>query len=319
MMKTEAKKGIVHMVNLLRQSQFMKDKQIPFYINRCFHHQDNTPLVHSHDFIELVYVVSGQADHVFEGESYQIQTGDVFIINPGEVHTYRTKPGEGIEIINCLFTPELIHESLLKELGVSQSMDYYYVHPFLNTRERFHHRLNLMGQASNHVLILLETMISEWEHHRPGYLTLIKLQMLQLLILLSRCYADSTNKEKKSSRSANHTILVRRITGFLERHFDKKMTIPDLCELFNVSSRQLNRVFKQETNQTVTERIHDIRIERAKQYLVEGDDKVIHVAQRVGYEDPAFFTQLFRRRVGCSPGQYRDLHGEVLENTQEIQ
>lgn len=47
-------------------------------------------------------------------------------------------------------------------------------------------------------------------------------------------------------------------------------------------------MFKQETNQTVTERIHEIRIERAKQYLTEGDEKVIHVAQRVGYEDPAF-------------------------------
>ncbi|SDM84230.1 AraC-type DNA-binding protein [Paenibacillus sp. yr247] len=309
MMKVEAEKGIVDMVNQLRQSQFMNDKQIPFTINRCFHDQQNTPSVHSHDFIELVYLVSGQTEHLFEGESYRIQAGDVFIINPGEVHTYRTEPGECIEIINCLFTPELIHESLLKELGVSQSMDFYYVHPFLNPRERFHHRLNLVGSASSHVLSLLETMITEWEHHRPGYLTIIKLQMLQLLILLSRCYTDSTSKEKKSSRTANHTILVRRITGFLERHFDKKMTIPDLCELFNVSSRQLNRVFKQETNQTVTERIHDIRIDRAKQYLAEGDEKVIHVAHRVGYEDPAFFTQLFRRKVGCSPGQYRDLHG----------
>lgn len=306
------------MVNLLRQSQFMKDKQIPFTINRCRHHEQNMPTDHSHDFIELVYVVSGQAEHVFEGESYRIQAGDVFIINPGEVHTYRTEPGTSIEIINCLFTPELIHESLLKELGVSQSMDYYYVHPFLNPRERFHHRLNLMGQASNHVLTLLETMIAEWEQHRPGYLTIIKLQMLQLLILLSRCYADSISKEKKSSRSANHTMLVRRITGFLERHFDKKMTIPDLCDLFNLSSRQLNRVFKQETNQTVTERIHEIRIDRAKQYLAESDEKVIHVAQRVGYEDPAFFTQLFRRKVGCSPGQYRDLHGEALDNAQEV-
>lgn len=301
------------MVNLLRQSQFMKDKQIPFFINRCFHHEHNTPTVHSHDFIELVYVVGGQAGHVFEGECYRIQAGDVFIINPGEVHTYRTEPGESIEIINCLFTPELIHESLLKELGVSQSMDYYYVHPFLNPRERFHLRLNLVGVSANQVLSLLEMMISEWEQHSPGYLTIIKLQMLQLLVQLSRCYADSASKEKKTSRSTNHTILVRRITGFLERHFDKRLTIPDLCELFNMSSRQLNRVFKQETNQTVTERIHDIRIERAKQYLAEGDDKVIHVAHRVGYEDPAFFSQLFRRKVGCSPGQYRDIQGEVLD------
>jgi AraC-like DNA-binding protein len=271
------------------------------------HDVHNTPVDHSHDFIELVYLVSGRAEHVFEGEAYPIRAGDVFIINPGEVHTYRTEPDERIEIINCLFTPELIHESLLKELGVSQSMDYFYVHPFLDKRERFHHRLNLHGAGAGHVLQLLESIMAEWEERRPGYFTVIKLQMLQLLIVLSRYYgAACSEKGKKPQRASEYSLLVRRINGFLERHFDKKLAIPALCELFGISPRQLNRVFKQETGHTVTERIHHIRIEKAKQYLEEGNDKVLNVAQRVGYEDPAFFTQLFRRKVGCSPGQYRD-------------
>lgn len=297
------------MVNQLHRSQFMNDANIPFAITRCVHDVHNTPIDHSHDFIELVYLVSGRADHVFEGEAYPIQAGDVFIINPGEVHTYRTEPDERIEIINCLFTPELIHEPLLKELGVSQSMDYFYVHPFLDKRERFHHRLNLHGAGAGHVLQLMEGIIAEWESRRSGYYTVLKLQMLQLLIVLSRYYGDACKaKDKKPLRVSEHSLLVRRITGFLERHYDKKLAIPALCELFTISTRQLNRVFKQETGQTVTERIHQIRIERAKQMLDEGDDKVISVAQRVGYEDPAFFTQLFRRKVGCSPGQYRARH-----------
>jgi AraC-like DNA-binding protein len=297
------------MVRELQKAQFMKDKGIPFAINRTFHDQHNLPSDHTHEFIELVYLVSGRADHVFQGERHPIHAGDVFIINPGEVHTYRTEPGERIEIINCMFTPELIHESLLKELGVSQSMDYYYVHPFLDVRERFHHRLRLSGTDSEQVLCLLESMIAEWESRKQGYSTIIKLQMLQLLMMLSRYYSMSLSSRKKPSRTGEHTLLVRRINGFLERHFDKKLAIPDICELFNISSRQLHRIFKQETGQTVTERIHQIRIDRAKQYLAEGNDKVIHVANRVGYEDPAFFTQLFRRKVGCSPGQYRERQG----------
>jgi AraC-like DNA-binding protein len=297
------------MVKQLSRSQFMNEVKFPFAIHRCFHDDRNVLADHTHDFIELVFLVSGKADHVFEGERYPIRAGDVFIINPGEVHTYRTEPGERIEIINCLFMPELIQETLLRELGVSQSMDYFYVHPFLDKRERFHHRLNLSGAESEHVLALLETMITECEGRRSGCTTMLKLQMLQLLILLSRYYTMVETTERKRARTSGHPLLVRRITGFLERHFDKKMAMPDLCELFNISGRQLNRVFKEETGQTVTERIHQIRIDRAKQYLTESNDKVIHIAQRVGYEDPAFFTQLFRRKVGCSPGQYRDQYG----------
>ncbi|KIL40553.1 hypothetical protein SD70_12415 [Gordoniibacillus kamchatkensis] len=304
-------------MNQLRRSQFMHDANIPFAIGRCVHDEHNVPSAHSHDFVELVYVASGMADHVFEGEAYPIRAGDVFIINPGEVHTYKTEQGNRIEIINCLFTPELIHESLLKELGISQSMDYFYVHPFLDTRERFHHRLNLHGTEADHVLQLLEGIIQEWERARSGYYTVIKLQMLQLLIVLSRCYmgALESKEQRRPARTSLHAMLVRRLTGFLERHFDKKLAIPELCELFGISSRQLNRVFKQETGQTVMDRIHQIRIERAKQYLADGDEKVIHIAHRVGYEDPAFFTQLFRRKVGCSPGQYRDKLEELASHS----
>jgi AraC family L-rhamnose operon regulatory protein RhaS len=64
-------------------------------------------------------------------------------------------------------------------------------------------------------------------------------------------------------------------------------------------------LFKKETGQTVVEMVHNIRIEKAKQFLIESDEKVINVAMKVGYDDPAFFSRLFRRVVGCSPGKYK--------------
>ncbi|MCZ8517373.1 AraC family transcriptional regulator [Paenibacillus filicis] len=305
------------MVHQLRRAQFIKDNACPFSIGSYVHDSEHVISDHSHDFVELVFLVDGQAEHLFEGQCYPIRAGDVFIINPGEIHSYRTKPGQRIEIINCLFLPELISEAMLRELGVSRSMDYFYVYPFLDAGERFHHRLNLAGTKASEVGALLAAMIVEWEQRRPGYTTIIRLQLLQLLIMLSRFYAEVSGKEYKPVEK-ERTVLIRRINGFLERHFDQKLAIPDLCTFFNISNRQLNRIFKQETGQTVTERIHQIRIERAKQYLMDGHDKVIEIAHRVGYEDPSFFTQLFRRKVGCSPGQYRDLYIESISQTEVI-
>jgi AraC-like DNA-binding protein len=293
------------MVRQLHKAQFFHESECPFSIGSYVHDKEITE--HSHDFVELVYLADGQAEHCFEGQSYPIRAGDVFIINPGEVHSYRTMPGQRIELINCLFMPELINEALLRELGVSRSMDYFYVYPFLDARERFHHKLNLSGPKAGEVSALLKAMIVEWEQHRPGYPTVIRLQLLQLLIILSRFYAEGCSQEHKPLEK-ERTVLIRRINGFLERHFDQKLAVPDLCDFFNISNRQLNRIFKQETGLTVTERIHQIRIERAKQYLLDGHEKVIEIAHKVGYEDPSFFTQLFRRKVGCPPGQYRELY-----------
>ncbi|UUZ96419.1 AraC family transcriptional regulator [Paenibacillus sp. P25] len=247
---------------------------------------------------------------MFEGNEYEIRSGDVFIINPGEVHTYKIKPGKELEIINCLFMSDLIQGNMLLELGISQSMDYFYVHPFLDKRERFHSQLNLRGQEAAHVLFLLEAMMNEYDNRRRGCETLIRLQMVELLVLLSRYYSQRDGQAVRGAvRSNERRLLIRRICGYLERYYDKKLSIPDLCKLFNISSRQLNRIFKEELNMTVFDMIHQIRIERAKHLLAETEEKVIVIAGKVGYEDPAFFSRLFQRSLGCSPGKYRVASG----------
>lgn len=290
----------------LYSSQFMKEDTFPFWIKRYVHNHENTPPIHGHDFVELIYVVDdGDGQHIFEGESYDLKTNDVFIINPGESHTYKIQSGKQIEIINCLFLPNLIKDTWLMELGVSQSMDYYYIHPFLDSEDRFHHRLNLQGEDTIRVLSLLRSMSKEFERKGPGFSALIRLQLVELLILLSRNFKEREAKIDTLSYSSERNMLIRRICGYLERHFDQKISVSTLCDLFNISSRHLNRLFKQETGLTIIEMVHKIRIEKAKLLLSASEDKVVTVATKVGYDDPAFFSRLFRRNVGCSPGQYR--------------
>ncbi|TDQ40772.1 AraC family transcriptional regulator [Aureibacillus halotolerans] len=292
-------------MSILTSNEHLDQKSFPFSIRKVLHAQDNAPPVHGHDFVELIYVIYGEAKHFFEGQLNRLCAGDVFIINPGEVHTYHIEKGKQIEIVNCLFLPELIQDTWLKALGITQSMDYFYVHPFLKPTERFHHCLNLRGKASTHVLHLLEGMHSEYEAQQSGYSTLIRLKLVELLICLSRYYTDMTENAKPSPYEHDRQMLIRRMCGFLDRHHDQKITTTTLAELFNVSTRQLGRVFKEETGMTIVEMIHSIRIEKAKYLLDQTDDKVIHIANKVGYEDQAFFSRLFRRLVGVSPGKYR--------------
>ncbi|TVY08195.1 AraC family transcriptional regulator [Paenibacillus cremeus] len=295
----------------LNSRNFMHN-EFPFFIHRIRHGVSNTPEMHGHDFVELVYVVNGEGWHQFEGNEYEIRAGDVFIINPGEVHTYRFEQGQQIEIINCLFQPSLIRDTLLRELEISQSMDYFYVHPFLNENERFNRRLNLQGSQAASALALFESMLLELNARMPGYSTLIRVKMVELLILLSRHYSFLQQPEA-SRRVGDSQVKVLRIKGYLERNYDQKIPLSQLADTFNISVRQLNRMIKQHTGFSVLDLLHQIRVERAKQLLVTTDDKVISVATAVGYEDPAFFSRLFARMVGCSPGKYRESIGYMVK------
>ncbi|MDF2724824.1 MAG: helix-turn-helix protein [Paenibacillus sp.] len=287
---------------MLKSSQFWQN-EFPFYIRRAV--QGSTD-AHGHEFVELVYVVHGVGTHIFEGTEYELKTGDVFIINPGETHAYAVTGQDKMEIVNCLFEPSLIPDALLKELEITASMDYFYVHPFMKQDVRFNHHLNLHGQDTLSVLALLDSMIRESSNCGPGYMTLIRLQLVELLILLSRHYTLMQNRDSlPSARQLEREITASRIYGYMERNFDKKITLESLAGLFNVSIRQLNRLMRHEFDKSVIDMLHEIRIERAKHLLAKSDEKVITIATMVGYEDPSFFSRLFLRHVGCPPSSYR--------------
>ncbi|GAA3399971.1 helix-turn-helix domain-containing protein [Paenibacillus hodogayensis] len=290
------------MERLYRCSGVMSD-ECPFSVKRqnqgAFHK-------HGHEFVELVYVVHGEGVHILEEAEYRISAGDVYVINPGETHAYAVPEGMQVEIVNCLFMPSLIPDALLKEFPLMSPMDYSYVRPLLDVEAGFNRHLSLNGQEAVHVLGLLNNMSREAGKRAPGHLTIIRLQMLQLLVLLSRSHtiADGSGTDC-SPRSAVRDLTAGRIYGYLERNCDRKITQESLAALFHVGVRQLNRLMRQEFGKSMVDVLHDIRIERAKRRLAESDEKVASVAALVGYEDPTFFGRLFLRQTGYTPTQYR--------------
>lgn len=291
---------------------FSMTEEFPFYISQFEHHSARPIEEHSHEFIELVFVVDGRAQHMFEGKLYPLHKNDVFIINPGETHTFKIKPNQPLKIINCLFTSSFIGDAMLKELGVSRSMDFLYVQPFLDEEQRFNHFINIEGKYASKFMSILENLMDEYEQKNNCYATLIRLQFIELLIILSRIYHERQPENKQGSENDNQ-LLVRQIIGYLTRNYDQKIKVSNLCELFNISSRHLSRIFKQFTDQTMIEKLHDIRMNRAKTLLLETDDKVLDIALQVGYNDPAFFSKVFQRITGYSPGQYKEKMTERFE------
>ncbi|MBD2864715.1 AraC family transcriptional regulator [Paenibacillus oceani] len=275
----------------------------PFWIQRNRHSSVDTPGWHIHEFVELIFVMDGQATHMIQDASYDLRVGDVYVINPGEMHEYVLEERQHIEIFNCMFDPGLISHALLREIDASDSFDFYYVHPFLNKESSFHSKLVLQGEASREALELLDGMEREMRRRDYGFRTVIQLKLAELFLLLSRHYQKKNDKINDACSSGE--LLVQRVRGYIERHFNHKISLPLLSELFHIGTRQLNRQFKKYIGKTVIEYLHLIRMEHAKKLLVETDEIVAVVARMIGYEDPASFSRLFAREVNCPPGKYR--------------
>jgi two-component system response regulator YesN len=106
-----------------------------------------------------------------------------------------------------------------------------------------------------------------------------------------------------SSRSRK----VREALAYLYEHFaDPNLNADQVAAHVGISRDHLRHVFKEETGQTVLDKLTEIRMEHAKRLLAEGRYKVYEIAARVGFRDSRYFSQVFRKETGVNPVEYME-------------
>ncbi|HEY6611493.1 MAG TPA: helix-turn-helix domain-containing protein [Pseudomonas sp.] len=112
-------------------------------------------------------------------------------------------------------------------------------------------------------------------------------------------------------RSPHADARVRACEEWLAEHFDEHDALQQAVAHAGIPERSLKRRFKAATGSSLIERLQDIRVERAKRLLEDGEQAVEAISLEVGYEDASFFRRLFKRRTGVSPSQYRRMFQPV--------
>jgi transcriptional regulator GlxA family with amidase domain len=110
-------------------------------------------------------------------------------------------------------------------------------------------------------------------------------------------------------RSAHDDEPVQRAQKWLYAHFREDVDLDDLAARVGMSPRNFARRFKAATGEGPLAYLHRLRIDTARHYLESAHRSVQEISQAIGYEDVAFFRQLFRRHTGTSPREYRARFG----------
>ena len=98
---------------------------------------------------------------------------------------------------------------------------------------------------------------------------------------------------------------IRQAEQYLQKHFDRGVSIDDLAVEMGMSPRTLIRHFKAATGRLPGEYIQTLRMSAAKEQLESGKVPIQDVCEKIGYEDVAFFRSLFKRHTGMTPAEYR--------------
>ncbi len=97
------------------------------------------------------------------------------------------------------------------------------------------------------------------------------------------------------------------IVAFVDEHYMDELSLDKLSTRFFLSREHISRRFKQEVGMTLTNYVIHLRINQAKQWLIETDEKMYSIALKLGYQDENYFSKLFKKIVGMTPIEYRNV------------
>jgi len=100
--------------------------------------------------------------------------------------------------------------------------------------------------------------------------------------------------------------LIRHAKEYIENHYtDPKLSLSDVAGAVNLSTSHFSVVFSQEACQTFKEYLTEVRINKAKELLRMTTLRSADIAYRVGYNDPHYFSSVFKKNTGLSPMEFR--------------
>lgn len=140
----------------------------------------------------------------------------------------------------------------------------------------------------------------------PEYLNQIH-QAPDIFVLEQRSLDLMTNTQNLLlSWSGNQNKLLSNAARYIQANLSSPLSLETIAEQLHISPSHLSRTFKKVRGESLTEYINNCRIEKAKEYLTATDTLTYEIAELVGYNDPAYFSSIFKKHTGMSPTEYRE-------------
>ncbi|RAP77649.1 AraC family transcriptional regulator [Paenibacillus montanisoli] len=290
-------------MTIYKGANFFQQNDFPFHIHRYTIQKGEHIPSHTHDFVELVFVLEGSAIHEMTGHTYKLSAGDVFVLEPQVYHSYTCSQEQEVTVYNVLFDASFLQ----REMEVLQQMpsfvNFFYLVPFLRKSQSFVPFHPLQPSQKLQIQSHLQTIYDEYRQRREGYQLVIKTRWIECLVWLSRFHHE--NRKSMQSSAVSDKEWMDSIIHFVETHYYQPLTLQQLSQLCGMSISSFTAKFKETTGLSLLDYKHMVQIRHAAQLLRTSNSKVLDIALEVGFNDVSFFNRMFRKHIGQTPKEYR--------------
>ena len=265
----------------------IKDKSKPLIVTSCgTYHLYTLPKLPTWrprgrlDF-QLLYIASGKAHFHFDGKEQIVTAGHMVLYRPKEPQKYEYYGEDQTEVYWVHFTGGNV-TNILRAYGIPKEKHIFYCGSALEYKNIF------------------RTMIYELQMCKVNYPEMLEISLRQLFILLQRyCEASSKVSNVQIAEEIDNAAI------YFNEHYSNDICIDEYARKHNMSTSWFIRNFKQYTGFTPMQYILSKRVYNAEALLQSSQYNVTEIARIVGYDNPLYFSRIFKKIKGLSPSEYR--------------
>lgn len=230
---------------------------------------------------QILYIASGKAHFYFNGIEEIVAAGNMVIYRPKEEQRYYYYGADHTEVYWVHFTGSNV-KNIMRKYGIPDKA--HVIHT---------------GTSLEYKQIFLQ-MIRELKLCKEDYEELLVNYLKQLLIMLHRLMG-------RKPKGRNRLLMeeMDSAVSYFHENYNKPISIEEYAAGRHMSISWFIRNFKEYTEATPAQYIQSLRISNAQTLLETTNYNVSEIAQILGYDDPFYFSRVFKKQSGLSPTEFR--------------
>ena len=229
---------------------------------------------------QILYVANGKTHFWFDGREEIVSTGHMVLYKPEEIQKYVYYLEDNPEVFWIHFTGRDV-KNILAYHGISLDEHVFYCGVLPDYKALF------------------RKIIQELQLCRYGYEDYIVSLFKDILLLVDR----QQHEQKKTTGNVQEQI--ERAAAYFNENYNTKISIDDYAESLHISTNGFIHNFKQYAGMSPAQYILSLRMVNAQSLLERTTYNIKEISEIVGYENPLYFSRVFKKEIGKSPAQYR--------------
>ena len=244
---------------------------------------------HQHDYEELLIGMHGRIEHFIDFKRTNLPAPFISFVTKGKVHRLQPFLQKGkFSAWVMRFKSEFIPETTF------QLYSYYHDHANLKMRK---------GECFNRLVSLCEMMFHEMQQKIPDF-NVIRQLLSALFTMIESERKKSSTDETSLYRTQNITF--KNFLKILEENFRRPEGVEFYAEKLFMTARNLNLICQHILQKSVTEIIETRKLIEAKNFLMNSDKTVSEIGYELGFNEKAYFTNVFKKKSGQTPTEFRE-------------